>query len=160
MSKARDKDADLRVGIREYIGPVRWKIVKTLPFIYSLIIPIALLDLLVSLYHSVCFPAFGIAKVHRADFVVFDRHALAYLNALEKVNCLYCAYANGVIAYAGEVASLTEERWCPIKHDEPVKGRDGHYQEFLEYGDGQKYRERARPNKKLSTEPVSSSKDV
>ncbi|MFD0914817.1 hypothetical protein ACFQ14_00185 [Pseudahrensia aquimaris] len=160
MSGSGNRDADLKVGIREYIGPVRWQIVKTLPFIYSLIIPIVLLDLFVSLYHAVCFPAFGIAKIRRADFLVFDRHKLAYLNALEKLNCLYCAYANGVIAYAGEVASLTEKRWCPIKHDEPVKGRDDCYQEFPEYGDGQEYRERFRPDQEPSIGPKASLKDV
>lgn len=29
-------------------------------------------------------------------YVVFDRRHLAYLNAIEKLNCAYCEYGNGV----------------------------------------------------------------
>jgi hypothetical protein len=28
-----------------------------------------------------------------------DRHRLGYLNVIEKANCVYCSYANGVVAY-------------------------------------------------------------
>jgi len=32
-----------------------------------------------------------------------DRHHLAYLNVIEKLNCEYCGYANGVFAYVREI---------------------------------------------------------
>lgn len=69
-----------------------------------------------SIYQAVCFPAYGLVKVRRIDYLVFDRRHLAYLNALEKLNCAYCSYANGIIAFVREVAGLTEKHWCPIKH--------------------------------------------
>ena len=70
----------------------------TAPLIYALVVPLILLDLSLSLYQCVCFPIYGIRKVPRSDFVVLDRHHLAYLNAVEKLNCAFCGYANGVIA--------------------------------------------------------------
>ena len=60
-----------------------------------MIVPFVLLDLFVTIYQAVCFPVYGIPKVERRTYLVFDRHHLAYLNALEKLNCAYCAYANG-----------------------------------------------------------------
>ena len=70
----------------------------TAPLIYSLVLPIALLDIWITLYEAICFRAYGIARVRRSTYVVIDRHHLAYLNAIEKLNCVYCAYANGVFA--------------------------------------------------------------
>ena len=39
-----------------------------------------------------------IPKVRRADYLVFDREDLPYLNLMEKFNCFYCSYGNGVAA--------------------------------------------------------------
>jgi hypothetical protein len=92
-----------------------------MPFIYAIVVPIALLDALVSLYQGVCFPIWSIPQTRRHRFLRFDRAKLTVLNPLQKLNCFYCSYANGVLAYATEVASKTEQYWCPIKHgDEPV----------------------------------------
>lgn len=91
-------------------------VVLTAPVIYGLIVPFALLDLCVTVYQSVCFRAYGIPRVRRADFIRIDRHHLQYLNALQKLNCVYCGYCNGLIAYIAEVAGRTEAYWCPIKH--------------------------------------------
>lgn len=33
-------------------------------------------DLLVTFYQWTCFPVYGIAKVMRGDYIVFDRHHL------------------------------------------------------------------------------------
>jgi hypothetical protein len=107
----------------------------TAPVIYSLIVPIALLDLWISIYQALCFPIFGIARVRRSTYIVIDRHHLAYLNAIEKVNCVYCGYANGVIAYVREVAGRTEQYWCPIRHAKRVRAPHTHYRKFVDYGD-------------------------
>ena len=80
------------------------------------LIPVALLDVFVSVFQAICFPIYKIPKVRRRDYLVFDRNHLAYLNFIEKINCAYCSYANGVIAFAREVAARTEVYWCPIKH--------------------------------------------
>lgn len=95
--------------------------IVAMPFIYAVVVPIALLDALVSLYQWICFPIWSIPQTARSRFLRFDRAKLAVLNPLQKLNCFYCSYANGVLAYATEVASKTEQYWCPIKHaDEPA----------------------------------------
>ncbi|MGE0394267.1 MAG: hypothetical protein AB7I25_09380 [Vicinamibacterales bacterium] len=75
----------------------------------------------------------------RRRYVVFDRHRLPYLNALDKANCTYCAYANGVFAYAREIAGRTEQYWCPIKHRDPPPSLHEQYRDFAEYGDSAGY---------------------
>ena len=105
--------------------------------IYSLVVPFVVLDLWVSIYHAICFPIYGIPKVRRRDHIRIDRQHLAYLNGLQKLNCVYCGYVNGLISYVREIAGRTEAYWCPIKHASRVEGRHDHYPEFMEYGDGE-----------------------
>jgi len=131
---------EFRLGAWRQIrdSPLRFILVS--PIIYSLILPLALLDGFLMLYQAICFRVFGIARVRRGDFVVIDRHHLAYLNPLEKFNCLYCGYGNGVIAFAREIAARTEEYWCPIKHSRPVATPHSRYTHFVDYGDAEGYR--------------------
>jgi hypothetical protein len=142
---------ELRTKLSRYILNAHPLIVLTAPVIYSLIVPLILLDLFVTAYQAICFPAYGIAKVRRRDYLVFDRHHLSYLNALEKLNCAYCAYANGLIAYVREIAGRTEQYWCPIKHARRVIGAHSYYLQFQDYGDAEGFRklqeqaERATP---------------
>ncbi len=122
-------------------------VVLTAPVIYSLLIPVLLLDIFVMVYQAICFPIYNIPKVRRRDYLVFDRHHLAYLNIVEKINCAYCSYANGAIAFAREVAARTEVYWCPIKHARRVLGPHPHYQGFADFGDAEGYRERVEQMK-------------
>lgn len=131
---------ELQVKLATYVLHARPLVVLTAPVIYALIVPLVLLDLAVMLYQAVCFPVYGIPKVRRGDYFAFDRAHLAYLNAIEKLNCAYCTYANGVIAYVREVASRTEEYWCPIKHAKRVIGTHARYAGFEDYGDADGYR--------------------
>ncbi|HCQ65463.1 MAG TPA: hypothetical protein DIU07_10025 [Rhodobacteraceae bacterium] len=124
-----------RENFLDYVRAIRLRDVATAPVIYSLIVPIALVDFWVTLYQWICFPAYGIPRVRRRDFVVIDRHHLGYLNALDKFNCAYCGYCNGVIGYVREVASRTEAYWCPIKHARRWPGGPPRYAEFMDYGD-------------------------
>ena len=136
-----------RTSLWRYIVKGRPLVVLTAPFILSLIVPLLLLDLFVSLYHAVCFPAYGLTKVRRKDYLVFDRHHLAYLNVLEKLNCAYCSYANGLIAYVREIASRTEQYWCPIKHASRLQGTHPRYADFADFGDADAFaRELAEPH--------------
>jgi hypothetical protein len=149
---------ELQVKLSSYLLNARPLVVLTAPVIYSLIVPLVLLDLFVMLYQAVCFPVYGIAKVPRSDYFVFDRAHLAYLNAIEKLNCAYCTYANGLIAYVREVASRTEEYWCPIKHARRVVGTHARYSGFEDYGDAEAYRgqlERHRESLKKVDQPPS-----
>ncbi|MGO9039658.1 MAG: hypothetical protein ACLPX1_10590 [Steroidobacteraceae bacterium] len=130
----------LKARLWSYIFGSRPAMILTAPVIYSLIIPLMLLDLFAALYQAACFPVYGIPRVQRRDYLAFDRGQLVYLNAIERINCEYCAYANGLIAYVREIASRTEEYWCPIKHARRVLGVHARYGSFLDYGDGDAYR--------------------
>jgi len=119
-------------------GPL---IILTVPIIWAALIPCVILDLVVTVYQFICFPIYGIPFARRRDYVVIDRQHLGYLNWLEKMNCMYCGYFNGVLAYVREVAARTEQYWCPVRHARPVKSVHGHYRGFFEYGDAKGYRE-------------------
>ncbi|MBV1866647.1 MAG: hypothetical protein KUG69_01890 [Marinosulfonomonas sp.] len=138
----RRRNKALRTGIFGYLRHARLLAILTAPFIYALVLPLVLLDLFVSLYQAICFPAYRISKVARGDHIVFDRHLLGYLNGIEKLNCIFCSYANGLLSYASEIASRTEAHWCPIKHQARVSRANGRYLGFAEYGDPQGYQER------------------
>jgi hypothetical protein len=132
----------LRRSIASFLAGAPASVVLTTPVIYSLIIPLAIIDAWTSLYQAVCFRAYRIPQVCRADYIVFDRQHLAYLNWIEALNCLYCGYANGVFAYIREIGSRTEQFWCPIKHALRIADPHKRYYEFLEYGDADGYRAR------------------
>ncbi len=114
--------------------------ILTAPVIYAILVPTLLLDLFVSVYQRVCFPIYRIPQVKRSDFLVIDRHRLGYLNYIEKINCVYCGYVNGVLAFVREVASRTEQYWCPIKHARRAKGCHARQCMFCEYGDAERFR--------------------
>lgn len=114
----------------------------TAPVIYGMIAPVAVLDVSFTLYQVICFRVYGIAQVRRSAYVVIDRHHLAYLNAIEKLNCVYCGYANGVFAYVREIAARTEQYWCPIRHARTIRAPHPHYGNFVDYGDAEGYHRR------------------
>lgn len=130
----------LIIGLRTYLRNAQLLNILSAPIIWSCLIPGLFLDLIISIYQLVCFPIYGIPKVRRDDYLVIDRHSLTYLNALEKLNCVYCGYFNGLIAYVGEVAARTEQYWCPIKHARRVRNLHSRYGKFLEFGDAVAYR--------------------
>ena len=133
---------ELRQKLLPYLLGANPLVVLTAPVIYAGIVPFLLLDLFVSVFQAVCFPIYGIAKIKRSDYLVFDRHHLAYLNALEKLNCAYCSYANGIVAYTREIAARTEQYWCPIKHARRIVGTHARYALFDDFGNGEGYQTR------------------
>src|SRR5215510_10420939 len=135
----------LKQGVPRFLRESEAVKIVTAPVIYSLVLPIALLDLWVTVYQAICFRAFGIARVKRSAYVVIDRQHLAYLNGIEKLNCVYCGYANGVFAYVREVAGRTEQYLCPIRHAHRVRAPHAHYRRFIDYGDAEGYRRRLMP---------------
>ncbi|MCW8842632.1 MAG: hypothetical protein OQK00_04370 [Rhodobacteraceae bacterium] len=135
--EARRRHRELRVRFLVFIRRTRPMVVLTAPVIYSLIIPFVILDIFVTIYQAICFSVYGIPKVKRRDHIRIDRHHLAYLNGLQKLNCVYCGYCNGVVAYVREIAGRTEAYWCPIKHAARVDGTHAHYAGFIEFGDGE-----------------------
>jgi hypothetical protein len=131
----------LKTSLVHYLLHSRILAFVTSPFIYACIIPFALLDLFISVYQAVCFPVYGIPKARRRDYVAIDRNKLRYLNALEGLNCMYCSYGNGVLAYAVDIAGRTEQHWCPIKHARRIQNAHDRYSHFFPYGDAPAYRE-------------------
>jgi hypothetical protein len=133
--KVREGHRKLKVNLFRWLWSSRLRNVLSGPFIYGMVIPFALLDLCLLVYQAVCFPLYGIAKVPRSRYIVVDRQRLAYLNSMEKLNCAFCGYVVGLIAYTQEVATRTEQYWCPIKHAHSVLGTHSRYAQFLDYGD-------------------------
>ncbi|HEY3857248.1 MAG TPA: hypothetical protein VGO67_22930 [Verrucomicrobiae bacterium] len=128
--------------LTDYLREAKLSSFLTTPAILSCIIPVALLDFWASAYQFVCFPAYGIPKVLRREYIILDRNKLRYLNSIERLNCAYCAYVNGVIAYVQEIAGRTEQHWCPIKHALRLKTMHSRYAHFMDYGDAEEYRAR------------------
>ena len=140
--EARNAQARLKQRIPPFLRDSSPFNILTAPVIYSLIVPIALLDLWISAYQRICFPAYGIARVKRSAYIVIDRHHLAYLNGIEKANCMFCSYANGVFAYVREIAARTEQYWCPIRHAKGIRAPHAHYLRFVDFGDAEGYHRR------------------
>ncbi len=130
-----------KMGLFRFLFRSRFLVVLTAPVIYAGWIPFLLMDLFVTLYQYICFPIYRIPRVKRSDYVVLDRGELPYLNLVEKFNCFYCSYGNGVAAYAREVAARTEQYWCPIKHARRIRGAHGRYPQFFDYGDAEAFRQ-------------------
>jgi hypothetical protein len=134
----------VRVNVLRFLAESSWRHVLSAPFIYSVIVPFALLDLFLAMYQAICFRLYGIPMVRRSDYIVIDRQHLAYLNVIQRINCMYCGYANGLIAYAREITARTEQYWCPIKHARRVRGTHARYARFLDYGESEDFEVRVR----------------
>ncbi len=129
------------------------KYILTWPFVYGMLFPLLLLDVCASIYQAICFRIYGIPRVDRSDYFPLKRHKLGYLNLIEKLNCDYCGYANGLIAFAREVFARTEQYWCPIKHANKLIGAHERYGRFLDYGEADGYQSKVEGLRKaLSTE--------
>jgi hypothetical protein len=129
-------------GIHTYLLNASLLNILTAPVIWFCLVPAVFLDLVATIYQIICFPVYEIPKVRRDDYIVIDRQALNYLNALEKLNCMYCGYFNGLIAYVQEIAARTEQYWCPIKHARKIGNIHSRYNKFFEFGDGRQYRDK------------------
>jgi hypothetical protein len=129
----------LKTGFFRWLVLFRPQNLVTGPVIYSMIVPMLMLDLCVSFYQFSCFPIYRVAKVSRADYIVFDRQHLGYLNFIEKFHCTYCAYGIGLLAYVSEIVSRTEQYFCPIKHARKMLGTHARYAGYLDFGDAADY---------------------
>lgn len=139
-AEARVLHQTVRQGAWAFLWEAPVKTLLVAPVIYSVLIPLVLLDLWMSLFQAVCFPVYGIGRVVRARYILLDRGQLRYLNWIERLNCNYCGYANGVVAYTREIAARTEQYFCPIKHAQRCAGMHSRYRDFLEFGDAEAYK--------------------
>lgn len=144
----------LKTNVFRWLVTDRPQNLITGPLIYGMVVPLVMLDVCVSFYQWACFPIYGINKVKRSDYLVFDRRHLAYLNIIEKFHCTYCEYGNGLMGYMAEILARTEQYFCPIKHARKILGTHSRYQRFLAYGDADAY------EKKLEEFRVALGKEV
>ncbi|MFZ2803820.1 MAG: hypothetical protein WA001_01210 [Patescibacteria group bacterium] len=86
------------------------------PVIYAMIIPIAFIDLCASVYQCICFWAYKIPHVERKKYVRLLWRGSGVIKGIDRFNCMYCSYSNGVIAYVRAILIETEKYWCPIKY--------------------------------------------
>lgn len=103
--------------------------------IYSMIIPVFILDIWTTIYQSIYFSITGIPKINKKDYIIFDRWELHKLNLWQRINCVYCEYVNGLLAWAKGVSNQTEIYSCAIKHSARRKGQENEinfykYKEF------------------------------
>jgi hypothetical protein len=131
----RKAHQQLRTGLIRWLRESQPLNILSAPFIYGMIFPFMIYDISLTVYQLVCFRLYRIPAVKRSDYIIIDRHHLAYLNSIEKINCAYCGYANGLIAYAREITARTEQYWCPIKHAHKVLDSHIRYPYFIPYGD-------------------------
>jgi hypothetical protein len=125
----------LKIGVFGFFRQSQPRNIISAPIIYSGIFPIAMLDLWITIYQAICFPLYRVPKVRHENYIIIDRHNLSYLNAIEKLNCVYCGYCGGVFAYAREVAARTEQYWCPLKHARKILDPHRRYVQFVDHGE-------------------------
>jgi hypothetical protein len=63
----------LKTGFFRWLVTNRPQNLITGPVIYSMIVPLLVLDLFVTLYQAVCFPIYRVVRVRRGDYIVMDR---------------------------------------------------------------------------------------
>lgn len=131
----------LKTGLLRWFVTSKPQNILSAPFIYGIFPVWCLLDLSLSLYQVICFRLYNIPHVSRSDYIVIDRHRLAYLNIIEKINCVYCGYVGGLLSYAREITSRTEQYWCPIKHAHKMLDAHDRFIYFSEYGDASGYQQ-------------------
>ena len=140
----RELQRRYRTGVWIYLRNARLSHILTAPVIYSVVFPLMLLDLFIFVYQQICFRVYGIPIVQRSDYLVIDRQHLGYLNIIEKVNCVYCGYGNGLVEYVREVIARTEQYWCPIKHARRTPSPHHRVEKFADYGDADAYRQKLK----------------
>ncbi|MDD3145315.1 MAG: hypothetical protein PHV23_04360 [Candidatus Gracilibacteria bacterium] len=140
-NEAREANKKKKISIFESIFSARVREVLSIPFIYSMIFPAIFLDLFLFIYQQTAIRLYKIPLVKRSDYIVFDRKELDYLNTIQKINCLYCSYVNGLFSYAVEVGGRTEKYWCPIKNAKKMKSSHDWQRYFADYGDPEGFKE-------------------
>ncbi len=130
---------ELKTGVLPWLRKSELRNIASAPFIYLMMVPFVMLDVFLFVYQSVCFPLYRIPKVRRSNYVVVDRHHLGYLNAIEKVNCMFCGYVDGLLSYTRQIVSRTEMYWCPTKHARKVLEPHRRYSRFTDFGVGEDY---------------------
>lgn len=137
----RKRNKFYKTSLFESIFSARVREILSIPFIYMMIVPAIILDIFLFVYQQTALRLYKVPLVKRSEYIIFERKHLDYLNLIQKVNCLYCSYVNGLFSYAVEIAGRTEKYWCPIKSASRKKWWHDWEEYFAEYGDPEKFKE-------------------
>jgi len=149
LEQFKKKNKTFKFPTWKYVIPTNIRHLLSMPFIYGMIVPAVLLDLALTIYQYTAFSLYRIPYVKRSDFFIYDRRYLDYLNLVQKINCLYCSYVNGLFAYAVEIGARTERYWCPIKAAHKPKFSHGWYKDFADYGNPEEWSMKISENEKV-----------
>lgn len=142
LEEFRQRNKSFKLPSWKYVIPTNIRHFLSIPFIYGMIVPGIILDISITLYQLVAFPLYRIPLVKRSEYFIYERRFLDYLNLIQKINCLYCSYMNGLFAYAVEIGGRTERYWCPIKAAHKPKFSHGWYKDFADYGNPEEWNEK------------------
>lgn len=98
---------------------------------YLCIFPLVMVDVFIWQFQNIYFWGMEIPLIKRKNFVIMDRYMLGKLTIWQRINCFYCEYANGIVAYAKAVVNQTELYSCAIKHVHHPLGQN-HQKAFFE----------------------------
>jgi len=143
---AKKRNKAFKQGIIKYLFSAQIRHLISAPFIYSMIIPAVILDIFLFIFQQTCFRLYDIPFVKRSDYFDYDRKHLDYLNIIQKFNCLFCSYVNGLFSYATEVWWRTEKYWCPIKHANKNKWNHDWQHFFADYWDPEGFKDSFNKN--------------
>lgn len=147
FEKFKEKNKAFRIPVWKYIIPKDIRHCISMPFIYMMIIPAVILDVFITIYNLTAIPLYRIPRIKRKDHFIYDRQYLDYLNVLQKINCLYCSYVNGLFSYASEIGARTERYWCPIKAAHNPKSYHSFYKDFADYGNPEEWNKKFNDHK-------------
>jgi hypothetical protein len=142
LQKFKQRNKSFRIPTWEYVIPQNVRHILSMPFIYIMIIPVGTLDLFLVLYNHTALPLYRIPSVKREDHFIYDRQFLDYLNLIQKANCIYCSYVNGLFSFATEIGAQTERYWCPLKAAHKPKHNHSLYKYFADYGNPEEWKEK------------------
>lgn len=150
--KQKEENKKQKTGSMRYVLWAQIRHIISMPFIYMMIVPTLIFDIFLFLYQQTCFRLYGIPLVRRRDYISYERKHLDYLNWIQKVNCLYCSYVNGIFSYAVEIGGRTEKYWCPIKHARKNKTFHNWQDHFADYWDAKWFKHTFNSNKEYYEE--------
>lgn len=142
LEQFRQRNKQLRLPTWRYMVPTNLRHLLSIPFIYGMFVPGIIFDIGITIYQWTAFSLYRIPRVKRSEYFVYERRFLDYLNIVQKINCLYCSYMNGLFAYAVEIGARTERYWCPIKAAHKPRFSHGWYKDFADYGSPEEWKEK------------------
>lgn len=101
--KQKEENKKEKLPTYRYMLGAQIRHIISMPFIYGMIVPALFLDIFLFVYQQTCFRLYRIPLVKRKDYITAERKHLDYLNWIQKINCLYCSYVNGIFSYAVEI---------------------------------------------------------